>query len=448
MSAGSPIYQGGIRDGFQEQWRPDREAYALRLGAVVGVHWEDHTVDVAWPNGGGRTHIPVAEAWAGSDYGDIWTPPAPDAAPTATTTVQARRDTLAIVGYLNGSTASPIVLCFVYPEVSGMMLKDLQRYTRYVGDSFAGVTQDGDQYLAYDRDGSYLGFHAAGSGMPPTMVGADYDRQSQPAHAPRGFTMRLADGTVVRLDERAGDLTLHAARATRLSGAERAEIGAPTTTIEGLAGLFLGGMGGWHAGFVYAPETHGTATVAHLTNNAGYDTVTPLKGDGAPRDWSGWRYLQDGPAARVELGSDGHRHAFAAPAGAKGDRIAWAAVAEAAAPYKVPPPEPQYLSFDFQATGHLSWVCGAAITFTGARVDGVGTIACALNGAAVATPSSVAPLALAPGDVLRLDATGVTVGGDLLVTLVAAPTALPDYATAWYTVHTDLTPPTVTAPAP
>jgi cell wall-associated NlpC family hydrolase len=448
------VWQQGLGAVLGTLIDPHKDAGAIRAAKVVGANWEDHTVDIAWPNGGGRTHVPVMEMWAGSDYGDLWHPQHAPADPNVPegAAQQTGRDTYCLVAFINGVTALPIVIGFFFPEVSAMMHDNFQHLTRYANDTYSGVSKDGDHYLAFDAHGAFVGFHKPGSGQAPSVRGgSDYDRRAQPGEAVRSFTTRLPVGSTHRLDGATGDIQHHAARNHRVEAARQLDLIGDTTTIEGLPGLLLGPSGGWHSGFIYAPSTaDDTTNVAHLTNNAAHDLAVPDRGL-VQRDWTGWRYLQDGPAMRAELALDGTPRYFTAPAGRKAEPVTWTEVV-ADAPlttYEVPPDQAMSLSFSTvgdQTTPY--WIAGAAVTFNDHEVLAAasGTTELQKNGVGVPFPTTGSPLAVVRGDRLRLLTSGTSSGThECDLTLLANPATLPDIA-LWFTVDPSTDPPTVTPP--
>lgn len=475
--------QTGLAALLSAKWDPDKTAFQLRVGSVVGANWEDHSVDVAWPNGGGRTHVPILEMWAGSDYGDLWQPLHDPIDPNAAQGAANPngRETLALIAFINGSTASPICLGFFYPEVSAMMHDHFQRLTRHAGDTYSGVAQDGSHYLAFDAFGSFLGFHSSVSGFPPNVQGSDYDKRADPKQGKMAFTMRLGNGSTLHMNPETGDVIHHAARHQRVEGADHLDLIGGTTTIEGLTGLLLGPSGGWTHGFIYAPsEADPAVTVAHLTGNAAHDVVYPARGL-PQRPSDGWRYLNDGPASRVELTTDGGTLGFTAVAGKKGDPITWVAAPvvanagsvevaeEDAAPdvtpvtkfifpnasiaqdlvhpawmhikrweYLVPPDQSYSLSFGTlgnQTT--VNWVAAFAVTFNfSRRVTGAsGTMTLQKNNVDVAAdPDATHTLAVVAGDKLRVTTSGASNNNvEHCLTILAIPSTLPDTA-LWFEV--------------
>lgn len=128
----------------------------LRIGRVVEVHPEDHSVDLVMIDDGARiagaqilsssatgntgTHdLPVVDRPAGADKWDV--------------TTATDRDMIAVVATV-GRTA--VVLGFLYPQVSQMLFKDQnRRVNRHASDVYTTVDGKGNTEV-YHPSGTYL----------------------------------------------------------------------------------------------------------------------------------------------------------------------------------------------------------------------------------------------------------------------------------------------------
>lgn len=408
--------QRGTSEANQPNWRPDQGSFALRTGKVIAVNPASHTVDLALAGGGIVYGAAVMEMWAGSDYGDLWTPqfrPDPGVSPRGLpaeawkVNPQRRRDAYAVVAFFDGSTSRALVLGFFYPEISAMMFDAVQRLTRYVGDSFSAVSLDGSQWLAFDQDGGYVGFHTRQERRPPDLTRQDYDHQTDTAPGIHHFTVMLANGATVGLDGESGNITIgtHAGIET-IAGRNLDLLGAPLT-LHGAEDFYLVDPAlAPFGGLCRAPSSTGDGgLVVNITVNAAYGRRLPLRQRPALNEtsWQGWRRLKDGTAGRMEVGADGVVRHFAAPTGLAGSAIVWA---DAPAHYA-----PFFVQQFFAGVG-IARVLIPPVSFavTGIASDNVGGVQVRANGAAI-NPSPAAPVVIAGPQVIEIETTSVGVGG-------------------------------------
>ncbi len=445
--------QQGLASATKPAWDAHREAFGIQVARVVASNWQDHTVDLVTPNGAALGHVPIATPWAGTDYGDLSRPQFLQRDNADLVGLAARpdptRDCHALVAFVKGLAITPIVIGFFYPVVSQMMLDGLQKITRHVGDTFQAVSMDGDIWLAFNSDGSYVGFHD-NNPSPPIMHGVDYDRTSDPAVGRQhSFTAVLRDGTSFHMDGPTGNITHVAGQHLHQEAKQQLDLLGRVVTISGLPALYPGGV----TGVVSAPATVDPAiTVAHLTNNAAFDYQPPIVGIGPNGEGilTGWTYLAHGTAARVEIDPGGTLRTFAAPVGFVGDPITWNEIPVGAVPYIVPPPVPFVLAWSLLGDQFITWLCpetpDGPITFNRNEQDNPsGTAVLSLNGSPVTIPDAGSPLDVAEGDLLKFAVTGAGTTDENLLTLKAVPATLPDVA-LWFTVDPTTFPPVVTPP--
>lgn len=247
---------------------PGRAVFGLRAGKVVGSDWRDHSVDVMMSDGTVYTHIQIIEMWGGTDYGDWWHPQyipdatAPngqsptndDSAPGTTDDTTylptLKRDSYALLAFIEGYASIPVCLGFWYPEVSQMMFSGLQRLTRHVGDTFSAVSQDGTHYLAFNKDGTAISFNT-GDPRPPIMKQTDYDKLSNPAIGGHNISLYVqtteskveldgTTGTIVIQTLSAGDINITSQGEVNITGSGAVTISGSPLTLNGLQGIYFG----------------------------------------------------------------------------------------------------------------------------------------------------------------------------------------------------------------
>lgn len=237
----------------QADTQPGQAFFGLRTGKVVGVDPRDHSVDVAFDDGSIILHVPLLEMWAGTDYGDRWLPQFLPVEPGDALTVGGdavpwegqRRDTRALVAFVEGHVGNPVVIGFFYPEVSQMMHAGFQRITRYLGETFSGVGLNGEHYLAFDAAGGAISLNR-GLFEGPNVTANDYDRRSRPGGV-FNITLYSAAGAKIDLDGTSGSITIHAEGHLLLDAEDHLLIASPgpvdiagsPLTLSGLAGIYF-----------------------------------------------------------------------------------------------------------------------------------------------------------------------------------------------------------------
>jgi hypothetical protein len=443
--------QSGLGFANKPAWDAQFENFGIYVMKVIAVNWQDHTVDLLAENRAALMHVPIAMAWGGSDYGERHMPQLDPAIDPTLPFGDGNRETWAVVAFTRGSTLHPVVLGFVYPEVSQMMLEGYQKVIRHVGDTFQAVSLDGDIWLAFTPDGNHIGFHYDNP-SPPVIHGTDYDRLANPATGKQpSFSAVLANGSTLHLDGQSGNVHHIASQHLHQEAKGQLDLLGRVVTIQGLPALYPAG----NTAVTSAPSTDdATVAVAHLTTNAAWNYTPAVAGTGPEGQGvkRGWTYLTHAAASRAEIGLDGKIRTFKAGIGYVGDPIRWEEVVVTAppAPYIVPPPVAFVLAWSLAPDQAISWLCpelsDGPLTFNRneyANPSGVSDFT--LNGATVPLPSVADPLDVVQGDVLKFALVGGATGDETLLTIEAIPATLPDVA-LWYTVDPTTDPPTVTPP--
>lgn len=237
--------QAGLARFTEADYHPGTRTFGLKVGKVVGFNFQDHTIDVILNDGTPYQHIPLLEMWAGTDYGDQWSPQYAVADPGlavhpgegGSAAMTDTRDAFAIIGFFEGVDALPICFGFFYPEVSQMMF-GMQRLTRHVGDSFAAVAVNGTHYLAFDKDGTAISFNL-GDPEPPIVNQTDFDAKSRPKVGGYSITLITASGSRVNLDGTNGDITISGERDVTISARGTLALSGSPLTLDGLVGVYL-----------------------------------------------------------------------------------------------------------------------------------------------------------------------------------------------------------------
>lgn len=127
----------------------------LRKGIVVDTHPEDHSVDLVLCDDGARlTGVPVLAQSASARSGGVDMPEVPKKADKWDITKRDGQDMEAYVGYMGAG--NPVVVGFVYPQVSQMTFEDKKRrFNRHQSDVYTTVTGTGDVEL-YHPSGVYI----------------------------------------------------------------------------------------------------------------------------------------------------------------------------------------------------------------------------------------------------------------------------------------------------
>lgn len=137
----------------------------LTLARVLDVHPESHAVDLEMLQDGRRlSGVQVLSLSAGGDFGlsGLTAPIEGD---------QWRGRIMAAVGFLD---RVPVVLGFLYPQVSQMLFEDKQRaVARHQSDVYATVDGKGNTEVVHPS-GPYVVMSE--SGQPSSLAGKDYDK--------------------------------------------------------------------------------------------------------------------------------------------------------------------------------------------------------------------------------------------------------------------------------
>lgn len=129
----------------------------LRKAIIVDVHHEDNSVDLVLCDDGARlSGVPVLTSQGGSARtGHVDLPEVPDknGADKWDITQRNGQDMEALVGFMG--RGNPVVVGFLYPQISQMTFKDKRRFNRHRSDVYHTITDTGDIEL-YHPSGAYI----------------------------------------------------------------------------------------------------------------------------------------------------------------------------------------------------------------------------------------------------------------------------------------------------
>lgn len=129
----------------------------LRKAIIVDVHHEDNSVDLVLCDDGSRlAGVPVLASQGGSARtGHVELPEVPDknGADKWDITQRNGQDMEALVGFMG--RGNPVVVGFLYPQISQMTFKDRRRFSRHRSDVYHTITETGDIEL-YHPSGVYV----------------------------------------------------------------------------------------------------------------------------------------------------------------------------------------------------------------------------------------------------------------------------------------------------
>lgn len=146
----------------------------MKLGRVAAIHPEDHSVDLVMVHDGARLAGVQVMAWSAStDSGthDMPPPATPASGDVWDLRERTARDLIAVVGYVEGRM--PLVMGFLYPQVSQMLFKDHgRRVSRHVSDVYSTVDSAGNAEF-YHPSGAFV--RIASSPAHEDLTGKDVD---------------------------------------------------------------------------------------------------------------------------------------------------------------------------------------------------------------------------------------------------------------------------------
>lgn len=127
----------------------------LRKAIVVACHPEDHSVDLVMCDDGARlSGVPVMSPNASARSGGVDMPEVPKKADKWDITQRDGQDMEALVAIMG--RGNPLVVGFIYPQVSQMTFKDKQRkFQRHQSDVYHTVDGSGNMEL-YHPSGAYV----------------------------------------------------------------------------------------------------------------------------------------------------------------------------------------------------------------------------------------------------------------------------------------------------
>lgn len=145
----------------------------MNLGKVVAVHPEQHSVDILILDDGRRlSGVPVVTTMGSSSSGlaGLVAPESQNAEDPFDAPSHSNRDLIAVVGFYG---TKPVVLGFLFPEVSQCLFADLDRYmNRTASDVYWTVDGLGNAEL-FHPSGAYVRFGTAPE--HEDLTGQDFD---------------------------------------------------------------------------------------------------------------------------------------------------------------------------------------------------------------------------------------------------------------------------------
>lgn len=148
---------------------------SLRLAKVAAVHPEGHSVDLVFLDDGSRIpSVQVMSPGASTNTGvnDLPTPSLPPSGDKWDLLESKDRDLVAVVAFMK---RLPIVLGFLYPQVSQMLFAERdRRVERHASDVYTTVDADGNVEL-YHPSGTYL--RIGTSPAHEDLTGRDLDKK-------------------------------------------------------------------------------------------------------------------------------------------------------------------------------------------------------------------------------------------------------------------------------
>lgn len=218
-----------LQPGFESPARihqKDRRPY-LRVGRVFNVNAAQNTVDVAFMDGSGVClKVPVlstsGNTMSGLNYHlNPYLKSEDDNLPQGS----GKRDLYAVIAYIHGLDATPVVLGFKTPDFHQLSFPNgtgfenhyidrhpSDRYHRIVGDTVAemGGTDAPTEEELYWPDGSYFKIYHSTPALTE-LTGQNEDHDVQPfrlkSEAAKGFYFQHASGAIVKIDP-SGDIQI------------------------------------------------------------------------------------------------------------------------------------------------------------------------------------------------------------------------------------------------
>ncbi len=149
----------------------------IRVGKVVKVHIEDHSLDIVMLDNGARYHhVPALSASAGTRAGRVDLPE-PDTKDANNPWSQAMTETFDILAVVAMTSLMPVCLGYLYQPVNQLAMpketKNL-RIDRHASDVYT-ATDDSANTATHHPYGAY--FSIGASGTPKIEKAGDFDRQ-------------------------------------------------------------------------------------------------------------------------------------------------------------------------------------------------------------------------------------------------------------------------------
>lgn len=141
----------------------------LDLARVIGIHPESHSIDLELMNDGRRmAGVKVTSGLAGTDFGSSALAPSENGGYGSKKSNT--REILAVLAWANGL---PLVLGFIFPEVSQCLFEEKGRMVyRHPSDAYLTIDSKGNAEF-FHPSGAYVRFGE--SGAHDDLTGKDYD---------------------------------------------------------------------------------------------------------------------------------------------------------------------------------------------------------------------------------------------------------------------------------
>lgn len=202
-----------------------------RIGYVVAVHPEDHSIDLVMADNGERlVGVQVPTLNGSSRTGTVDLPAVPEKKDKWDITQLTGQDMKAIVGYVG---RNPVVRGFLYPQVNQMLSKDPKmRIDRHQSDVMTTIDGDGNIQLTHPS-GTYIRIGETPDKVDMTGQNADgsaaFDRNTG-----RKVNIRIGlSGGVLELTMTpTGGVLLKAAQGVDIEAGEDSTFKAPKLTLD------------------------------------------------------------------------------------------------------------------------------------------------------------------------------------------------------------------------
>jgi|GEM_PF-4085124 len=172
----------------------------LQIGRVVRADYTHYTLDIALLNGAILTGVQMLSPMASKTAGSVWLPNPTYGEGSAEETQ--REDVYAVVGFIGGQAMQPMVLGFVFPEVSDVLGLPAKMYERYPNGDHLVMERAKNSVEHWFSDGSFFRIAENNEVAHYVMTRLDTDKRygDKGGGTPRGFFLSMAQhGSTYRL---------------------------------------------------------------------------------------------------------------------------------------------------------------------------------------------------------------------------------------------------------